>query len=561
MTDSTCRRSFSESRPPARASSLSRISSASARSEAIVGTTSSDACQSRKRSASSATTRSAPRRLAAAARERLLDHGLEVVDVVEEAAVEPVDRRVEVARNGEVDEQQRPALARAQRRGDRLARDDEARRARRRRRRRPRARARRRPRRARAPARRASAPDPRRGRASGSRRRRSRAPRETRFRAVASLILPAPSSSTRRPSSSPNTCCASAAAADGTDAGLSPIAVSTRTRRPVCSACRKRRSSSGPGAPASNALRTWPRISPSPGTSESSPAATRKRCSAAASSRAGRARRRASSARSPASSVSAATASLLGVVLPREVELGAVARREDDRLAAERELRASARHASRSSATRSRSSIGARWCETPTSVELRHDAKWVRGRTTATSAKPARLSSAARRPRHPSWRSDEQRRVDRPDTERDRHRRVEVAALEARERRRRSRASAATSEPSTLRAASRSSASSGGTRSRRTPRSRRFEPALLPEIQRRHPGGERQAGEAGEHQRDVDGEHGTRAVARRRARCRRPPTRARAARPRPASPPARAAGSAACSPRSGTRRRRARRRG
>ena len=44
-----------------------------------------------------------PRRLGPAAGDRLGDDGLEVVDVVEEAAVEVVDRRVEVARHGQVD--------------------------------------------------------------------------------------------------------------------------------------------------------------------------------------------------------------------------------------------------------------------------------------------------------------------------------------------------------------------------------------------------------------------------------------------------------------------------
>ena len=54
------------------------------------------------------------RRLPAAAREARRDNRLEVVDVVEEAPVELVDRRVEVARDGEVDQEQRPALAAAQ---------------------------------------------------------------------------------------------------------------------------------------------------------------------------------------------------------------------------------------------------------------------------------------------------------------------------------------------------------------------------------------------------------------------------------------------------------------
>ena len=46
------------------------------------------------------------------------------------------------------------------------------------------------------------------------------------------------------------------AAAEDTDAGLSPIAVCARTFRPACSACRKTRSSSGPGVPFSCARRT-----------------------------------------------------------------------------------------------------------------------------------------------------------------------------------------------------------------------------------------------------------------------------------------------------------------
>ena len=49
-------------------------------------------------------------------------------------------------------------------------------------------------------------------------------------------MRPAPISSTRRPARSPNTCAASAAAAELTEAGLSPIAVSVRTRLPTASA-------------------------------------------------------------------------------------------------------------------------------------------------------------------------------------------------------------------------------------------------------------------------------------------------------------------------------------
>ena len=181
---------------------------------------------------------------------------------------------------------------------------------------------------------------------------------------MSSLIRPAPTSTTRRPASPSNTCCASAAAAAGTDAGLSPIAVSTRARRPACSAIRKIRSSSGPATPASNASRTWPRISPSPGTSESSPAATRNRWSAATRRRAGRRPGARASASAPASSSSARSArSTTLVVAGCEVELGAVAGREHDRLGASAagcaSSRASAPAPSRSTATRSRSSTGA----------------------------------------------------------------------------------------------------------------------------------------------------------------------------------------------------------
>src|SRR5439155_8870837 len=47
--------------------------------------------------------------LAAAAHERLGDDRLEIVDVVEVAAVEVVNRRIEVARHREVDEEYLPA--------------------------------------------------------------------------------------------------------------------------------------------------------------------------------------------------------------------------------------------------------------------------------------------------------------------------------------------------------------------------------------------------------------------------------------------------------------------
>ena len=104
-------RSSSES-GPSFASSAARIASACARSEAIAGTTSSEARHSRKRSASSTTSRSATLGLGAAAGQRLGDDRLEVVDVVEVAAVELVHGGVDVARDGDVDEEQRAAAVR-----------------------------------------------------------------------------------------------------------------------------------------------------------------------------------------------------------------------------------------------------------------------------------------------------------------------------------------------------------------------------------------------------------------------------------------------------------------
>ena len=125
VTDSMCSRSPLESFPPARASSRSRISSTSARSEAIVGTTSSDACQARNRSASSATSRSARAASLRRPESVSVNDGLEVVDVVEEAAVEVVDRGIEIAWDREVDEQERPALPRPERRRHGRAVEDE----------------------------------------------------------------------------------------------------------------------------------------------------------------------------------------------------------------------------------------------------------------------------------------------------------------------------------------------------------------------------------------------------------------------------------------------------
>ena len=95
---------------------------------------------------------------------------------------------------------------------------------------------------------------------------------------------------------------------------------------------------------------------------------------------------------------------VLGVLLAREVELGAVARRQHDRLAAE-PLGAAAParvEVERDALPQLDRSAVVRDAD---ERQRGHEAKWVSGRTMATSAKPTRLSSAARRPRHPSWRS------------------------------------------------------------------------------------------------------------------------------------------------------------
>ena len=51
-------------------------------------------------------------RLIHAAFQILIDHALQIVDVVQEDVVEFVDRRLDVARDGDVDEEHRPVPAR-----------------------------------------------------------------------------------------------------------------------------------------------------------------------------------------------------------------------------------------------------------------------------------------------------------------------------------------------------------------------------------------------------------------------------------------------------------------
>ncbi len=106
-------------------------------------------------------------------------------------------------------------------------------------------------------------------------------PRWWKAAAASSAVSPAPMITTLRPERSPSSRSATVAASEEIDIAPWPIVVSERTRPPVDSASRKRRSRVGPLVPAalasSCARRTWPRISASPTTIESRPEATRKR--------------------------------------------------------------------------------------------------------------------------------------------------------------------------------------------------------------------------------------------------------------------------------------------
>ena len=228
-------------------------------------------------------------------------------------------------------------------------------------------------------------------------------------------MRPAPITSTRRPLRSPNTCAASAAAADETDAGLSPIAVSVRTRLPTDSACRKTRSSSEPGLPPPRTRRAPGRGSRLHRGRASRGRRRLGRDAARPRRRAGdRARRRAARLRAPRAR-------------PPPRSSPSPARYSSVRLQVERQTAspsacASAVAAGRSSVTRSRNSTGATWCERPTSVRVAHE-KCVpasASRATMTRTKPPSARYAARRPdgRSEDDAAVEQPRGDRQDLER-----------------------------------------------------------------------------------------------------------------------------------------------
>ena len=217
-------------------------------------------------------------------------------------------------------------------------------------------------------------------------------------------------------------------------------------------------------------------------------------------------------------------------VVAREVELGAVARREHDRLAP----------VSASSPASAARAVGVdrdalpqldgRLAMRDADESEPHDAKWVRGRTTTTSSEPGdeqhREAAAAEPDLAPQ---DQAGRVERPDRERDRHRHVEVAALEA-------------GEPDDDAGREDDERDEGGAGREPVERLERrqaeaqhagvalLQPALLPEVEAGEAGRERQPGEG----RRASGRRGARAASR---PCRRVET--------PVPPPAQAATSSA----------------
>ena len=106
---------------------------------------------------------------------------------------------------------------------------------------------------------------------------------------MVSPISPAPSTRVVFPDSDPSSATASATAACESDVVPRAMAVSDRTRLPTSRAWRNNVDSTGPAADSTRAVcqasPTWPRISLSPSTAESNPAATLNRWAAAASSK------------------------------------------------------------------------------------------------------------------------------------------------------------------------------------------------------------------------------------------------------------------------------------
>ena len=400
------------------ASSAERISSARARSEAIAGHDVERRAPGPEPLRLLGDELLGALGLGAAARERLGDDGLEVVDVVEEAAVEPCDRAGSRSRGTAMSMKK---SGRRRRAGTSPARSTSSGRARRgdddvdvvelSRRCRP----------ARSPRRRTLRDRARRALEAAVRdvgdRRAARdevgrgeladPPGADQQHAAAGRDRRTPARPARRPRRRPT---------PGSRRSPSRCARACRRRAPGG----RRGRAAGRARPPRTRARTWPRISPSPGTSESSPAATRKRCSAAASSAAGRGRRRAARRR-------AARAPRRRRLRRRrrEIELGAIAGREADGVAE----RAGERRRARSDrASPARAARPARRDATDRRSVERHRevASGEREPSDDHEREAAEREvggAAAGRPR------DDERAVDEPGQQRHRLERVEVAAV------------------------------------------------------------------------------------------------------------------------------------
>ncbi len=118
---------------------------------------------------------------------------------------------------------------------------------------------------------------------------------------------------------------------------------------------------------------------------------------------AGRARTQARRRGRPASRASVATGALVRRGLRRARYSSVRLHVESTTASPPRPLRRARRQASRSIATRSRSSIGARWCETPASVSFMTRSGSGAGRSRRARSRQVQLG--ARRPRQPSCRT------------------------------------------------------------------------------------------------------------------------------------------------------------
>ena len=264
----------------------------------------------------------------------------------------------------------------------------------------------------------------------------------------------------------------------GTEAGLSPIAVSTRARRPAWSAWRKSRSSSGPAAPALErrahlaedlALARDERVEPCGDAEEMERGASSSSRYSTVRAPAPRPRRARAGTRSRARRVAHRRRW-------RDRARCGCTSRGTTASQPSRELVCEPAAASSPKATRSRSSTGARWCDTPTRTSLTMRSGSA-GRTTSDDEREPRESRYARpAPAPPGLVAEhETRDAQRPSA--DRRPPSTRRSRRAWTRPRADDDADVTAAPARRRSSgrtSRSSVSSGGTRRRSTLASRRF---------------------------------------------------------------------------------------